>query len=86
LTMHITNSHYEIKIDQCRGGDLQHLDDRIYAAVAIPRSDSNPSDAPVYCVDQTGVVRRYAVSTVNDLHRVILFEHKSCRESGEPVE
>jgi hypothetical protein len=86
LNMHITNSHYEVKIDQCRGGDVQHLDDRVYAAVALPRSDSNPSDAPIYCVDQTGVVRRYAPGMINDLHRVILFEHKSCPESGEPVE
>jgi Domain of unknown function (DUF4190) len=85
LSMHIRNSHYEIRIDQCRGADVQHLSDRVYAAVAIPRSDSNPSDAPLYCVDQTGVARRYAAGVV-DLHRVILYEHQSCPESGEPVE
>ncbi len=86
LNMHIMNSHYEVKIDQCRGADVQHLDDRVYAAEAIPRSDRNPSDAPVYCVDQTGVLRRYTPGMVNELHQVILFEHKSCPESGEPVE
>jgi large-conductance mechanosensitive channel len=86
VNMHIATSHYEVKIDQCRGADMQHVDDRVYAAVAIPRSDSNPPDAPAYCVDQTGVVRRYAPGMINDLHRVILFEHKSCLESGEPVE
>ena len=86
LNLHIVNSHYEIKIDQCRGADEQHIDDRVFAAVAIPRSDSNPAEAPVYCVDQTGVVRRYRAAAVNDLHQAILFEHKSCPESGETVE
>lgn len=87
LNMHIASAHYEVKIEQCRGADVQHINDRVYAAVAIPRSDRNPADAPAYCVDQSGIVRRYAPSMVNDLNRVILFEHKaSCLESGEPVQ
>jgi large-conductance mechanosensitive channel len=86
LNMHIKDSHYEVKIDQCRGADVQHLNDRVYAVVAIPRSDSNPPESPAYCVDQTGVIRSYAPATINDLHQVIYIEHKSCPESGEPAE
>jgi uncharacterized protein DUF4190 len=84
VNMHIVNSHYEVKIDQCRGADAQRPDDRAYVAVAIPRSEWNPADAPVYCIDQNRVIRRYSPAT--DLNRIVLFEHKSCPDSGEPVE
>ena len=46
LSVHMADSHYEIKINQCRGRDAQHYDDRRYTVVAVPRSDSNPPGSP----------------------------------------
>jgi hypothetical protein len=48
LDVHLRDSHYDIKIDQGRG-----TDDNRYAVVAIPRSEFNPPDSPVYCLNQT---------------------------------
>lgn len=81
LNLHMVRSHYEIKAYQCRGIDSQQ-----YAVVAIPRSDSNPPDSPVYCVDQTGVIRKSDPNIVNDLTRILIDEHGSCPQSGEVVE
>jgi hypothetical protein len=81
LTLHLRNSHYDIKIDQCRG-----TDDNRYAVVAIPRSGNNPPDSPVYCLNQTGVIRKYSASRTNDVNTAILFQHESCPQDGETVE
>ena len=81
LSVRMINSHYEIKIYQCG-----RFDGPQYAAVAIPRSDSNPPDSPTYCVDQTGIVRRSSSDVVNDLNRILLLEHRSCPDSGEAVD
>jgi len=81
LNLHITNSHYAIQIYQCRG-----FDQKQYAVIAIPQSDSNPLYSPVYCVDQTGVVRRADPDLLNDLTRILITERKSCPLSGDIVE
>jgi len=81
LNLHMVNSHYENKLYQCRG-----TNDRRYAVVAIPQSDSNPPNSPVYCVDQTGIVRRMGADFINDMARVFISEGGSCPQSGEPVE
>jgi len=81
LSMHLASSHYLIDIHQCRGWD-----DQRFAAVAIPRSDSNPRGAPVYCVDQTGVIRASDGDWLNDENRILIVERKSCPESGQPVQ
>jgi hypothetical protein len=81
LSVHMLNSRYDIKIYQCG-----RFDQARYAAVAIPRSDSNPPNSPVYCVDQTGVVRSSSGDSVNQLNRILLLEHKACPEFGQAVE
>ena len=80
LNLHMISSRYEIKIYQCRG-----MNDQRYAVVAIPESRYNPPNSPVYCVDQTGVVRRTDPDFVSDIVRVLITERRSCPESGEPV-
>ncbi len=80
LTIYDIGSHYETKIYQCRG-----LDDQRYAVVAIPRSEWNPPDSPVYCLDQTGVIRRSNGDWINDIPRIFITERKGCPESDEVV-
>jgi hypothetical protein len=81
LNLHIVNSHHKVKIYQCGAGD-----NPIFSAVAIPWGDSNPPDSPTFCVDQTGVLRRYAASEVNELNRTLLTDRQPCPQSGEVVE
>ncbi len=81
LDLYMINSHYEIKIYQCRG-----IDDQRYVVVAIPRSDANPPDSPVYCLDQTGAIRSSNGDWINDIPRMFINERKSCPESDPVVE
>jgi hypothetical protein len=81
LGIHLRDSQYEIKIDQCRG-----IGDNRYAVVAIPRSGFNPPDSPVYCLNQTGIIRKYSESRTNDVNIAILYQHDTCPPDGESVE
>jgi hypothetical protein len=81
LDVHLRNSHYDIKIEQCRG-----TSDNRYAVVAIPRSESNPPDSPIYCLNQTGIIRKYMASRTNDVNIAILFQHDTCPQDGESIE
>ncbi len=81
LTLHMIESHYEMKIYQCRGADNPS-----YVVVAIPRSDHNPPNSPPYCVDQTGIVKQTEPAMSDLMIQAILREHKPCPESGIPVE
>ena len=81
LAEQLRNSHYEIKIEQCRGSG----EDR-YAVVAIPRSQFNSPDSPLFCLNQTGVIRKYGEQSTNDVNIAILFQHDTCPQSGEIVE
>lgn len=81
LDLYMINSHYEIKIYQCRG-----IDDQRYVVVAIPRSDANPEGSPVYCLDQTGAIRSSNGDWINDIPRIFITERKSCPESDPIVE
>jgi hypothetical protein len=80
LNLHIAFSRYAIKIYYCGAGD-----NPTFSAVAIPASDSNPPDAPAYCVDQTGVLRRFSTGQINEMN-FALRDRQSCPQSGEVVE
>jgi len=81
ISVRLRGSHYDVKIDQCRG-----TGDQRYAVVAIPLSESNPPDSPLYCLNQTGVIRKYPASRANDVNTAILFQHDTCPDSGETVQ
>lgn len=81
MDLYMTSSHYEIKIYQCQG-----FDDQRYVVVAIPRSDANPADSPVYCLDQSGTIRSSHGEWINDIPRIFINERKSCPESDPIVE
>lgn len=83
LEVHLRNSHYDIKIEQCRGNPG---DDNRYAVVAIPSSNFNPPDSPVYCVNQSGIVRKYGPNRTNDVNIAILYQHDTCPNDGETIE
>jgi len=77
--MYMNGSHYEMKIYECRGAD-----DPRYVVVAIPRSEANPPDSPVYCLDQSGAIRSSNGEWINDIVRIFINERKSCPES-DPI-
>ena len=81
LNLTIARSHYSIKIDDCGG-----IDRAAYSATAIPWADSNPANAPSFCIDQTGLLRRYPPEMVNALNHALLHDHLPCPESGEVVQ
>jgi hypothetical protein len=85
LRVHMVNSHYDIKIYQCRA-DAEHYNDRRFTVVAFPIGDSNPPDSPLYCVDQTGIVRKYGSDHANDVVAKTLYHGESCPQDGEAVE
>jgi hypothetical protein len=81
LDVHLRNSKYIIRIEQCRG-----TGDNRYAVVAIPRSEFNPPESPVYCMNQTGIIRKYDPSRTTDVNTAILYQHDTCPQDGEIVE
>ena len=84
LGVHVRDSRYEIKIAQCRGN---RENENRYAVTAIPGSDFNPPDSPVYCLNQTGIIRKYNDDKqTNDMNIAILFQHDTCPSQGETVE
>ena len=83
LGAHLRDSHYDIKIAQCRGN---RENENWYAVTAIPRSNFNPPDSPIYCLNQTGIIRRYNDKQTNDMNVAILFQHDTCPSQGEIVE
>jgi len=70
LGLHIRQSHYDIAIRECR--DRNEIQ---YFVMAVPRSGENPEDSPVFCLDQTSVIRK--VDAAADI---------GCRTMGERVE
>jgi Domain of unknown function (DUF4190) len=82
LAVHVRNSHYGIRVI-CTGMDDRGRAGR-YAASAYPDNESNPPNAPVYCVDEKKTTRRYTAGT--DVGDVALYQHQSCPENGAPVE
>jgi hypothetical protein len=70
LGLHIRQSHYQIDVRECRG-----TNEITYLVMAVPRSNENPKDAPVLCLDQTDVIRR--IDAAADV---------ACRTMGERVE
>src|ERR1700722_1638694 len=83
LGAQLRDSHYDIKIAQCRGN---REDENWYAVTAIPRSNFNPPDSPVYCLNQTGIIRKYNDKQTNDMNIAILYQHDTCPSQGEIVE
>ena len=82
LTGHVRNSHYAVKLI-CTGADDQGRAAH-YAVTAYPRTESNPPNAPIYCLDESKIIRRY--SNENDLNAVVSYQRLSCPEDGQPVQ
>jgi hypothetical protein len=80
LNDQMANSRYEIRIGSCRTDSESQ-----YAVVAVPRSQFNPPDSPIYCLNQSGVIRKYWGEKGNEVIG-ILFQNGTCPESGEMVE
>lgn len=82
LAVRLRTSHYAVRVI-CTGANDRGRAGR-YAASAYPISESNPPNAPVYCVDEKKTIRRYTDGT--DVGDVALYQHPSCPENGDPVE
>jgi hypothetical protein len=82
LTAHVRNSHYALQL-VCRRLNSDGRADQ-YAVSAVPRSGSNPPNAPIYCLDETKVIRRY--TDANEVNGAVLYQHQPCPEDGQPAE
>ena len=80
LALEIRDSHYEVRL-LCR-----RVNDGGYVAYAVPRSDTNPPDSPLYCLDQTKIIRRYAPAHANDITIRTFYQHEPCPPDSENVE
>jgi hypothetical protein len=84
LGEHVRQSHYIID-QQCQPRTPDGRAIRTgFTVTAIPKSDSNPADAPTYCVDQTKIIRGYA--DLNEVHNATSVQHLTCPLDGQPVE
>jgi len=78
----ITNSRYQMQISQCRA-----VNELRYVVLAVPRSDFNLPDSPVYCMDSTSVIYKYSPEQSRDaVARVAGKDPELCSREGERVE
>lgn len=84
LTVHMRDSHYAFQFG-CRG---LNSDGKVveYAVGAFPRSESNPPHAPIFCLDESKIIRRYTDDKEKEVLDAVLYQHQPCPEDGEPVE
>ena len=82
LALRIRDSLYEIQIAQCsRVGELR------YVVVAVPNSTFNLPGSPVYCLDQTEVIRKYSDEQAREaLPNVTGRPQELCPQIGETIE
>jgi hypothetical protein len=80
LTSYVAQSGYSIYVSCRRVGDDGHVE------VAVPRSTFNPPTAPVYCVDQTKIIRRHVVDFIHWVNVENFVENRFCPADGVPVE
>lgn len=84
LGQHARESHY-IYAQQCQP---QTPDGRAirsgFTVTATPKLEGNPTDAPVYCVDQTKIIRRYDDSS--EVNNATLVQHLTCPLDGQPLQ
>jgi hypothetical protein len=84
LGRHVRQSHYIID-QQCQPRTADGIALRNgFTVTAVPKSDSNPADAPSYCVDQTKIIRRYA--DAHEVNNATNVQHLTCPIDGQPVE
>ncbi len=57
----LVDADYDIKILRC-----SLINGPNYVVLAIPRSDGNPADAPIYCLDQANGIESYDTDQARD--------------------
>lgn len=80
LSNYIAQSAYKVDVFCRRGTTVGHV------AQAVSRGTFNGPGAPIYCADQTGVIRRYGSDQANTLASVTALQDASCPDYGTPVE
>ena len=81
LSLHLRESNYDFQA-LCR-----RVTDDGYVITAVPRNDSNPPDSPMYCLDQTKVIRKYySLEQAREVTSTTFYQHESCPQDGETVE
>jgi hypothetical protein len=83
LIVHVRNSHYGVQVF-CSGLNASRTAVLHYAVTAMPNTESNPPDAPSYCVDENKTIRRYR--DTSELSAIVMFQGASCPEDGQPLE
>lgn len=82
LRTFILNSRYDLKIYNCRAPYESR-----YVVLAVPRSDFNLPDSPVYCLDSSQIMRKYNTEQSPDaIARVAGKDRELCPQDGELVE
>lgn len=78
----ITSSRYQMQIYQCRA-----VNELRYVVLAVPRSDFNLPNAPIYCLDSTGMIYKYSAEQSRDaVARVAGKDSELCSRDGERAE
>jgi hypothetical protein len=79
----IRNSHYQTQIYQCRmPNELR------YVVLSVPRSDSNVTDAPLYCLDSRETIYKYRNDQARDVVASVAGgrDPQLCSSDGERIE
>jgi Domain of unknown function (DUF4190) len=78
----VVNSDYDIKILRC-----SLINGPNYVVLAIPRSDGNPADAPVYCLDPANGIESYNTEQARDaIPTVVTRVTEPCPLTGTHVD
>jgi hypothetical protein len=84
IKLHVIQSHYVLQV-VCQP-DPQTGVVHGYSVSAIPRSDNNPADAPAYCLDSTGTIRKYGIEAAQALISKTFMSREPCPDDGEPID
>jgi hypothetical protein len=75
-------SDYDVKILRC-----SQVDGPNYVVLAIPRTEGNPGDAPIYCLDQANGIERYDADQARDaVPAVVTRVTQPCPQTGTHVD
>jgi len=85
LNQHVIQSHYQFQI-VCQP-NLQTGVVQGYSLSAVAHFDGDPADRPAYCLDSTGMIRKYGVGEASDgMVNRIFWARGPCPDDGEPIE
>jgi hypothetical protein len=78
----LAGSDYDVKILRC-----SQVDGPNYVVLAIPRTEGNPGDAPIYCLDQANGIERYDADQARDaVPAVVTRVTQPCPQTGTHIE